>query len=64
MRLFFDTLSKEAFLVNPLTALVAVAAAVLPLIGYSDSAFVHDDDSGQLSAPTGRDSGFFPCPSG
>src|SRR5690554_4619384 len=28
------------------------------------SAFVHDDDAGIVSTPTGRDSGFRPCPSG
>jgi hypothetical protein len=28
------------------------------------SAFVHDDDAGTVSTPTGRDSGFRPCPSG
>jgi len=28
------------------------------------SAFVHDDDAGTVSTPTGRDSGYCPCPSG
>src|SRR5690554_705019 len=33
-------------------------------ISGADSTFVHDDDAGTVSTPTGRDPGYCPCPSG
>ena len=41
-----------------------LAFSIAAYINGADSTFIHDDDAGTVSTPTGRRSGFCSCPSG
>src|SRR5690554_1405235 len=41
-----------------------LALSITASMSGAGSAFVHDDDAGTVSTPTGRNPGYCPCPSG